>query len=383
MQKTYIHIITALFVALVLGACQKDDEPSNASGTPVFYVSGIIDGIDYESIAGVDEHYMFSDYTQDSFNVYSFTGSFSTTDCPSGNCPNTLEFLFRDHQAVNDIQDATPQEVLKGGTSLAYRNILDSVLIGYNLQLFANEYNTGATYDYSWTLSNGATSTDKNPLIFIPITDDSIVEVCFTIDEAGCSSNICYDVYLSNSCYVDFTYNVILSQNSIHFTATPQGGVDPYTYKWEVDQGYDPVSSQVQYQPQGFSGTIEVCVTIEDGNGSKSQMCKNVIVDQNIAQCAANFSHAKSTVYELDNIDVDQLSIVWYDANGKRYSSEKYEQPSTSYFMINEVEDYIENINSQPTSKMDVTFDCWVYGDSESDKIHLEDMEAIIAVAHP
>ena len=156
-------------------------------------------------------------------------------------------------------------------------------------------------------------------------------------------------------------------------------GVAPYTYLWSNGDTTDTISENINGP---FNAVY--CVTITDAQGCADSICKQVNANQGSAPsiCSAKFSYEK--IFEPGTSDTLQLNTVFIqytDETGKVYRSDLNEQPNSSNFIINTVEDYELNENGDKTKKLDVSANCRLF-DTNGSWIEFP-FQGIIAVAYP
>ncbi len=375
------HIVFFFVAALILASCTKDDPRENTL-TPIFYAEGLADGTEFSWKAGENSLYMHSDYASDSLSVFSFQGMLAPTDCETGDCPKSLHVAIRDVKTSAAPSETDPTTALEPG-NLLVRNLTDTALTGYRVNLSAGEFNNGYQYNYSWTTSTGLTSTERNPSFVFPASTTGAVNVCLSVEktDGSCVSDICYDIYPANECDVDFHYSIV--DNVCYLYAQPSGNNMPYDFQWEVGHSQDPLSAQVKYEINALTAYTEVCLTATDADGCVAQKCKNVIINPDFVACASNFNHTKEAEYALSNEDLREVTIVWFNENGERFSSENGIQPDETFFTILETEEHTANRQNLPTSKVRITFNCMLYSEDGSQQIWFENVDAVVAIAHP
>lgn len=379
-MNTLRNCIFSAFVILLLG-CEKE-LPEEVKTEPVFFLSGQHNGQPFEWHGGEQNMYMHSNMHHDAHNVYVYESFMAPQDCNSAECPGSFHFQFRDATVSTSMDDAQPADVIHAG-NLAYRDVTDTSFVGYQLQLFAEDVNYGSgTLSYNWRLNTGQTSTDKNPT-FIVAPTDSVVEACLEVENqsTGDLDELCYDIILPGDCTSDFTY--YLNNKICYLQANASGGTAPYDYLWDLQLQIQPTAAHVMYTITPNHGLDKVCLSVEDAQGQLANRCKQVVINPDLVSCVSNFGYERSPLYQLDNTDLSQVSIIWRDETGKAYSSERYAQPATSFFAIQEVEGHTTNQHNQATSRVKVSFSVVLYGQNETDQVIFENVNGTIAVAHP
>ncbi|MEX0968442.1 MAG: PKD domain-containing protein [Bacteroidia bacterium] len=359
-----IYSFVLLLIALLSG-CRENDLPQPQNGDPVFFVKGMINGNQMEITAGEHDYYMFTSHGRDTHQVISFTGEFRKLNC-SSNCPGTLTITIRDKQAggLLDIEQA-----LAPG-DYPFRSPLPS----YVVQFMADTLKMGQGY-YNWDFGDNTFSQEASPLHVFNIVDPQrqVFPVTLTItNSVGCISSITNIIDFANrNCHTYFDHDPPNS-SIVSFFSYPTGS-DPVRHVWSVGGtvfSNDPNPVHDFRQP----GVYEVTLEVMDSINCLSTYSRNVnVLTQN---CAANFTYTL-----LNAPDFSKVTITWIDENGKIYSSGIRAQPAQSYFRVLNSEKYEINENQQPTMKLSVQFDGWLYSDTDS--IKFEDFSGEIGVAYP
>jgi hypothetical protein len=232
---------------------------------------------------------------------------------------------------------------------------------------------------HEWFFGDGSSSTELNPIHYYVDQLDTLVQpVLNVINLSGsCNSSISYDVNLLAECETD----ILVTKTGVFygFSAFPSGRSD----LWDFGSGYLPLGSG---NPLPTGPMYKVCLQSQDTvSGCLATKCENVIIDSSLISCASNFDVNVESVLLKDVRDYAEVTLVWQDNSGKRYQSDLYEQPQTSYFEILKIEDYkdAEIIDGTSTKKVTIAFSMRLYGIDNEDFVLMQSDTSIIAVGYP
>lgn len=376
MKKQFLFLFCVLILA---SACRKKELPELQESPIQFYVKGNLNNQDIFWAAGYNDLYMHTRYEKDSIQVFSYEGYFSKSTCITANtCSPALYFKIREKSTNN----SSVSELLVPN-SFKYRSPSDSIIAGYTLSFKSKPTGTASNYTYLWQFPDGTTSTESNPEKTFYPPYPSNTQVCLTITEnpGSNSSTLCYPVTIQQPCTANFSYSI--SGSNVVLNALEKG-LSPFTYLWDFGNGFSPLNQQTSISFAG-KDTAKVCLKIIDANGCEAVSCKNVITDSNSTSLSvvSNFEYSNTTYKVLNNFDFERVIIYYTDENAKTWKSDKYNQPFIYKFELLSAKTHTPNRLGEPTYKLEVRFDCRLYGDSPSDYIDLKDAEAVIALAHP
>lgn len=114
------NILFILTVSVVIwSACSRPDNPDPVDETPVFSLAITSDSTDTSWTAGVNGRYLFTRVNRGADNVLVMSGAFADASCPTGDCPGSFRFEFRNSTTENF---AEPQALFFDGASWDYRS---------------------------------------------------------------------------------------------------------------------------------------------------------------------------------------------------------------------------------------------------------------------
>jgi len=106
LRASAVYLLTLMALATTIWpACSKDEPPEAGFDTPVFSVGFEADSSSNASLtAGKDGIYLFTRVGPDPFNVLVMSGAFADAGCPTGDCPGSVKFEFRNEWLENFVR---------------------------------------------------------------------------------------------------------------------------------------------------------------------------------------------------------------------------------------------------------------------------------------
>ncbi len=368
-----------IFSSLLAALCSCDtnsDEPTEGMDVVQFYVQAMINGDSVMIQAGEQGFFMHTNSEYSSlFAVHSFEGELSEYGCLQP-CLNSVRFtIFDAQQSTSDVSFAA--DLLQPGT-IPFG--LGSLSMPANYRLTLQGMATGQHTSQYWFIDDSLAGTADSLVVDFRPNEGGFRTFCYVVEQGGLADTICYDIDPVSAC--DARISSTLNGDTGTFTAIGEQAVLPITTSWTLPNGLTALSPQIQFIDT-TNGAVKACLRIEDANGCVAFDCKQIIYNSSTAALISNFTHTKSRVPYSEFNDFGSLAFTYVDQNGKQYSSDRFPQPSSSYFNVLEAQDYTQNNNGLPTSQLSIEFDCMVYGDDESEVIHFENGKGVIAIAHP
>jgi len=365
-------------IALLFTYCKKKEFPQNVTEDPVFEISAVIDGTPVNIKAGTLGYYMYSDFKQDSNNMYTFIAEVKPSGC-GNTCPNSLKIELNDNQFSAPNGTSNIISSVKSGT---YQYVstapVTPSLVGYAVQ-YKSSFNKTASY-YSWNFGDGGTSNEANPThtfsaagiynTYLEIGDGSTPTTIYnpikvTISPLACKTKIIATPSFSGA--VSFN----------HVTT----GTAPYTYLWNFgDTTYSTTANPMHYY--ATPNRYLVSLKVKDANNDSTQYNYYVNTDQS-SKSVPNFSVASTTAIYATNVtnQLSKIKISYVDQNGVVYSSNLQNQTASgSSFHIVSVEEYKRNERDQATKKIKISFSCKLYNGSKT--VELKDGSAVLAISY-
>jgi hypothetical protein len=347
-----------LILFLLLFACKKEQLPISSNGDPELFVNAIIGQQEIELIAGVDGYYSNAKLYSATIpiNVGEFAGSFFHYFEPASK--PQLEFRLRNHKI--GVQENSDLEITLQNMSLDYYS--KETKEYYPVQ-FTSDI-SDLTDNYLWDFGDGSSSTEENPLHYYPFDEIHKYHVRLSSD---CEDTaISSDVFLRpNPCSGIISVNPIDSNGNGFIYKAIVYGVEPIQYQWTLNNGIIANTAEIKYDYPLDSSRIEhLRLTAIDAVGCKVEIAKKHAVG-NITSCYSNFSYIPNPIEELVDLEgLGKIEIIYTDELGKVYSSFNGDQPATSNFIIDQIEEFVQTSDGNNTKVLEVRFKCTVFDPS-------------------
>lgn len=364
------------FVCLFLFtlSCRKKEDPVISKETPVFYFSGSMDGSPLGLNAGENDYYMYSSYIQDANNLYHFIGDLKRSNCST--CGNRFQFR------INDFKISSP------GASV----VIDSSLTtgSYTLQTPASAQSTRtlnfiampnlssgvSVVSYAWDFGDGTKSSVANPTHTYSQNGQYNVQLSIVYSNS-CNSSLSRTVHIKGSS-IGCTLNIqgqtsITTGSTTTLSAVFGAPCNAATYLWSTGE----TTSSISVSPTSAMMSYSVVACCSDAGCCDST---KITVFANSGSCYSDFNYYVDTTSISNPYSLSKAVITWTDNAGITYTSNNISQPSTSYFQIVSVENYLTNQNNEPTKKLHVKFKCNVFNNGTSHQI--DNGDAVIAVSY-
>ena len=357
---------------LFLSACDKQ-LPAEEKTYAIFYIDGELEGNPINLRAGDDKLFMFSSYKDDTLDIRSFIGKVGKFNCVnSTDCPGSIEISFREREKENGVRLSIDRNIKV--SSYGFRGPAKYLFKSFKATFISKSIPVGLTH--IWNFGDGVTSYDENPVHYYLDENDSIINPVLTVQsDGGCSNSISYPINFNADCEVDFTSSFL--NGHLSWSSTPRFGRSEL---WDLTNGYLPLGSgNLPPTDSVFTACVESTDTI---TGCVSYKCKNIVLDTQVVGCVSNFDMIKETIVTKDVRDYFEVTVKWQDNDGKRYSSDKFDQPINSQFDITEVTDFINDANGNPTKKVTISFIVRLYGDDETDFVNFQSSKSVIAISY-
>lgn len=380
--KKYSTIVALLAISLLFVAnCKPKDEPfDEGKGSPVFLISGSVDGRPTQYIAGVDSYYMYSQYRYDvKDSVYWMEAELKKTNCTT--CPNSILISIADAEVSSGTGSVNISKVVQPDTFVYLLDSGGSTSSNTYKFDFIGEDTGYKNPIYEWDFGGAGKSSLKNPSF--TFTDTQTRNVCLTVTDltSSCKNTACNtikpQVAGNDTCSPRFSY-VVLGDTSIQFVNQSQGG----NYLWDFGDGL----SSTQTSPikiYSRKDTYKVCLTVSSATCTQT-LCKSVVLADTNFTCGVNF-YVGSTKLNTFVTKISKTSTVvvrYIDENGVLYQSNLQNQPIGSNFTKVSTRNYDPNEKGEKTQLLNITFKCRVFNSIGGFK-DIVVTNGVVAIAYP
>ena len=166
--------------------------------------------------------------------------------------------------------------------------------VGLAVQFTCTPNGGVAPFTYSWDFNDGQESEEQNPTHTYDTADT--FHACVTVtDSLGTQESCCVDVVVNPPLAVDCgaSPNPTEVRHAVQFTCSPSGGVAPFTYSWEFDDGQGS-EEQNPTHTYDTAGRFRPCVTVTDSLDEGATCCLDVAVSVHPAvECGASPNSAR------------------------------------------------------------------------------------------
>ncbi len=374
-------LLICVFITFFFVGCQELEEPILEGNTPKFYFTGLLNGSPMKMEAGNDSLFMHTAFELDSQRVYEFSGCLGNLSCQPGvKCPSSLSVFLRDVEQSEDRISHINKTLVEG--DIPFKASKDSITTGYSVAFQSESYASTGALSYFWEFGDGTTSTLQNPIHLYDVASAPGVTACLTVTNtiSGNTSTQCNYVPLPENCKADYSYT--FSGFNLSALNASESGTSPYTYLWDFGSGFLPLSGQ---SLPDFSqlDSLTVCLKVIDATNCEAVMCRTMLVNPGNIDAAANFSWNVTPERGIDLLALGQVVLVYTDETGREWRSDAFEQASSAFFTVIQVENYEPNYLGEETKAFKLEASCKLYADSPTNYYTLENASGSLAIAHP
>mgnify|MGYP001571045275 CR=1 FL=1 len=370
--KKITSVCAVAALVLFVTACRKE-EPKPDIGNPVFYVNGTLNGSPLLLRAGVNNYYMYSDYSSDQQNIYTFSGTLKT-DGSSDPSPGSLKI------SISDSRASAPAPALIDSALFPGTYFFSQTQTSPLTMQFTSQAAGDTILGYNWDFGDSNFSTQANPIH--TYATSGIYNV--SLRTAFIHNNVFQEDTITSMINAGNTGQPISSftgfntfSNTFAFQAFTAGGTSPYSYIWNFGDNSFGTGDSVNhtYQSPPPDGICKVTLTTTDANNDSSITQKNILMP-NATGCYCNFTAQALTGGNM----FSNVTVTWTDAAGITYSSANGVGLNNSFQIIS-VDEYAPNENGQRTKKVRMLVTCTLFNGSSS--IQLDNAEIVFALAYP
>lgn len=379
-------VIYISLIILVLGSCKKVDLQPPVQNNPVFSVDAILNNDSLNWGAGNDNFYMFTEFSKDSFNVYTMTGRLAKdTGCIS-NCEEYLSISFRSSYATSTINQFDIDQALNVVSPVFFKENQNTIS-GYRYTFNGEvEDNVGGMQADSiqWELPGGNQS--GNTIIYdYTGNQDFNVKMTATMINSNCTveleRTIPFDLSGVDSCLMVVNSTLDSLSNTLFLNIDMPLSPNP-NFIWQNGNIINnPDSFIVTLALGGPANSYSLTGSNPFGCTTNMNLCIGGSPNQISTVAIPKFSYGVEPLNVGDpGEQFSAVTIEYFDGN-KLYSS-KLGENSNSIFTISNIEDFEENENGEKTKKLDVNFNCLLYDESGNSSIQFSG-ESAIGIAYP
>ncbi len=383
MKKSVFNFFgVTIFVLFLITSCSKD--PASQLGVYqddfIFYFEGKIDGQPVELSAGKNNYALETDYQSDnSDSVVAMSGVLYSSNTTEMKNAFMLQFVadkaFQDESNFNVFEN-----IIEGNTSLTERSAYKDHPTEYNLVLSPDI--VSGTYSYSWNFENGMSSTSTSPSLRVSSLEfpNFWVSLGSDVQSGPCTGKTTHWLNLDRDC--DATFIVVPNHVLGGYRASifeKEGAV--HSVKWYVDNNLVSSDQELNNIPVNVDGNHTLKAEISFYSGCKKVVEKDYSVLANVPViCDLDFSYDKQDIRVYDPKQRGTVELVYFDANGKRFSS-KYDN-SIGNFRIHGLRNFEENDQNQKTVRFQFEGKAELKA-ADGTNLVIDNAFGSFAVAHP
>ena len=372
----FIPYSVVLFL-LLLAACSPEQLPPEESTEPVFVSSFEVNGEARLLSAGLEDYYMYSDFTKVE-DIYTFSGELKEANC-TNSCGERIRFSIQDFGAVTN--EPAWNEAIDSILAMGNYDYIGETMAGASfmtLNLFANPTGT-APFAYQWTTSMNDLDIFTDEFLTIDISNQALpIDVTLNVTDANdCVSSHSKTIDIDQSNCEAMIFVSTIGQNTsdsilLSVEASPNAIVT-----WSTGE----TTNEIEVLQAG-----EYCVTVNGIDGCTASSCINILfIDPStIAEpyCTTSFDAEIGEGVDSTTFINGRIKITYVDNNGTLFQSDLVAQDESNYFEILSSIDYDLNEQGQKTRQLEILFDCTLLSEN-GNSINIKNGTATIAVAYP
>jgi len=380
-------IIYNLLIIIALGGCKKVDLEPTVSDTPVFLANAILENDSLNLIAGDDDIYMFSEFSKDTFDVYTMTGRFAKDSSCQSDCEESLSFSIRSNSATPSVSDFNIEDAISPNSSLSYfkSNPTNSIL-GYNYFFDAeriDSFSQTQADSFYWEITGDSFSfnslEDTFSLMYFGQTDLDVRLELTTSN--GCTSYIQKSIPLGLIDNCDLRIDGF-STGNLEYILLPVSNSGLSNFSWVGFNFLDSltIDSTTIIPPNGLFELIA------SDNNQTCLVQLGICPEFQPSGIMYSFSYPNIN-YSVDTLYINNpteqfstVTIEYQNATGT-YLSNNVDN-SNNTFTITKVENYEDNENGENTKKLTIEYDCILKEEVTGETKNISGT-AEIAVAYP
>lgn len=346
----------------------------------VFYFEGNIDGNPVALSAGQDNYALETNYEfNSSDSLVSMSGMLFSSNTSDKKNALMVQFIA-DKPISNEANFNVFENINEGNTSLTELSSFKNHPTEYNLS-FSPDI-TSVNYNYSWSFENSYGTTATNPTLTVSSLEFPKMWASLGSDTQGgaCIGKTTHWLNLDRDC--DATFIIIPNHVLGGYRATifeKEGIVR--AVKWLLDGELLGNSMELNNLPVNEDGNHTLRAEISFYNGCKKVVEKDFSVLANVPViCDLDFSYVKSNVRVYDPKQRGTVELVYFDANGVRFSS-KYDN-AKGKFRVYGLSSFEQNDRNQKTIRFQFSGSAELEA-ADGSIIVIDQAFGSLAVAHP
>lgn len=377
-MKVQLHKFLLLIIVFGLFNCNKSKLPNEANDSPVFFLKGDLDGSPLNLEAGNSGYLMKTSYQWDTTNVCIFKSDLSQQAC-NGVCNGyAVTLLMNDSKTSIINSKVNLNTVLRPGDYLF--NDMDLPAMYYRINLMPS-HSKLSSEKYTWRIQNASGSYFKDEYTTSEIIpSNTVYSITLTYDNGqGCTASHLNVFKASNRLQASIKASRISLPSLANYDFYCDViGTPPFNYFWDFGDG---TTSNLAKPNHSFQPVLngKACVKLMLVDAAKDTCITYYQAQTSLdPSCDANYT---STLTPLINTKAfSTITLLIKDSKGITYSTKDVVQPSSSYFQVTEIADYLQNTEGLPTKKIKAFVNCVLINGNK--QIHLNNAEVCLALAY-
>ncbi len=352
-----LFIITAL--SAFFTHCKKSTLPDDAADPVVFEIEADVDGKAEKVSTDIAQgHYMYTSFGMDTAtNVMVLNGTLAQANCPSGDCPGSLRFEFRNIAMGNNVNI---NELLPNSEYL-YTNTAN---IGqgkteYTLNLEAQPPGGISNIEYFWEVLGIGTFQGNPVTVQLPSAEDrTIMLSCdFVNGVSRVTRTITVDTSVVANPLPRVGISLLLDSQQITASAFP----------FQPDQKYVWMTGDSTQFIKTKMTVSEFFVTATSKTTQKSANAQFIVsapLSTNKPIETIDFKERITKTITPGSLELGKVAIQWVSRDGVIWRSDRGAQVADNFFFTKNSSLYLTNENGQKTYKVFVEFRCNLFNNS-------------------
>jgi len=351
------HIVLLIIVLSAIVSCNKKNLPAEPNAPVVFYLKGDIDNQPIILEAGNSNYYLNTSFFWDTNQVCRFKSDLYDRSCSSSCKGYAVSIILNDSKISLKDSKVNLDIALRTGMYLFNEKDLPST---HYLVDLTPETPNGANETFNWTVQNQFSAPLTSNLYCPAFTLDAnkVYNISLNYDDGNACNAVHQNIYKLGApvqTTISATRNLSAPGATYDFSCQITGKA-PFQYLWNFGDGNNSNLPNPSHQYQVIlNGRSTVTLQVVDAN---SDTCKSYhqVQTSGDPSCDANFVASLKPL--PDTKAFNTITIIITDPNGKVYSTKNLNQPSSSFFEITEINDYIKNAENLPTKRMRANLNC-------------------------